>query len=119
MSIVGRRHIEPTPVCIPIGKVISMTVPSRYQEPRRVGGGEIGSENKEFQGIRHVLSNRDRRDAQSLWIVRNERNGHFNYWMYNNILNEIRGKSKSWKKKIQQGNIILSMEYNISVNGLL
>jgi hypothetical protein len=97
--IIGRKIGTPIQNGIPVCDVISMTIPSLYKEPRRVGGGEIGSEPRVFRGITHILSENDRRDAQSLWKIRSVSGANFNYWSYNNMRNNINDKPKSWKKK--------------------
>jgi len=108
ITVIGRPIGNKIPNAIPVAIVIKMRSLSKFKEPRRIGGGEIGSEPIEFRGISHNITEKDRQDSYYLcsfyWEVR-----HYNdiYFESNNkrleILFSSYFESQNWKRKNMVG----------------
>jgi hypothetical protein len=106
--VIGKPVGHGFPVATPIATVISYRIPSQFKEPRRIGGGEVGSEPIEYRGTRHLVNKKDRKDSYALWslywIKRHECDIYFepSYERFKIMFWGI-CKSKNWKKKNMVG----------------
>ena len=108
ITVIGKPVGCGIPIATPVATVINMRLPSQFKEPRRIGGGEIGSEPIDFGGISLSINKKDRRDSYALWsllwIERHESDIFFepNHTRYKTILYSISQPNK-WKRKNMVG----------------
>ena len=87
-----------------VGKVIGYTKPSDHYEPRRVGGGERGSEPVRFRTIYHEVDDSARFAAECLWkLMWIKRTNFYNTMHYASFIKCNENRPRSWKRKNMVG----------------
>ena len=109
ITVIGTPVGSGFPVAIPVATVINVRLPSQFKEPRRIGGGEIGSEPIDFRGISHNVTEKDRQDSYSLcslyWKVRSLHRDIYTEASHkrSDIIFSSSTKSQNWKRKNMVG----------------